>query len=75
MKNLTVAGRSNILAGLAKALGTKKADGSSRMCLSQIPVGLLEYAASFFSSDSFDFMRMHAHTCHGNNYESDQRQD
>ena len=53
MKNLTVAGRSNILAGLAKALGTKKADGSSRMCLSQMPVGLLEYAASFFSSDSF----------------------
>ena len=53
MKNHTAAGRSNILAGLAKALGTKRPDGSSRMPVSEMPVGLLEYISSFFSSDSF----------------------
>ena len=53
MKNLTVAGRSNILADLAKALGTRQPDGSCRMPVSKMPVGLLEYTASFFSSDSF----------------------
>ena len=42
MKNHTAAGRSNILAGLAKALGTKRPDGSSRMPVSEMPVGLLE---------------------------------
>lgn len=53
MKNLAVAGRFNILAGLSKALGTKRPDGSCRMPVSKMPVGLLEYTASFFLSDSF----------------------
>jgi hypothetical protein len=58
MKTLKEAGRFNILAGLAKALGTKRADGSdSRMSVSKMPVGLIEYAASFVSSDS------NMHTC------------
>ena len=53
METLKEAGRPNILAGLAKALDTKRADGSdSRMPVSKMPVGLIEYAASFFSSDS-----------------------
>ena len=53
MQRLQQAGRSNILAGLAKALGTMRPDGSdSLMPVSRMPVGLIEYAASFFSSDS-----------------------
>lgn len=54
MKRLKQAGRSNILAGPAKALGTMRPDGSdSRMPVSEMPVGLIEYAVSFLSSDSF----------------------
>ena len=42
------AGRSNVLAGLAKALGTMREDGTN----SRMPVGLIEYARSFFGSDT-----------------------
>ena len=55
MRRLMQAGRSNILADLSKALGTMRPDGSdSRMPVSRMPVGLIEYAASFFSSNSLN---------------------
>lgn len=60
METLKQAGRSNILAGLAKALGSMRPDGiDSRMPVSQMPVGLIEYAASFFSSDSLHQVHVH----------------
>ena len=53
MKRLKNFGRSNILYGIASALGTMRPDGSdSRMPVSRMPVGLIEYVASFFSADS-----------------------
>ena len=53
MRNLQLAGRSNILAGLAKAIGTMRPDGSDTlMPVSHTPVGLIEYAISFFTSNS-----------------------
>ena len=45
MKNHTAAGRSNILAGLAKALGTKRPDGSSRMRITR-PLSVLQIKAN-----------------------------
>ena len=51
MQRLQQAGRSNILAGLAKALGTMLPnDQDSLMPISQMPVGLIEYAVNFFTS-------------------------
>ena len=51
MQRLEQAGRSNILAGLAKALGTMRPnDQDSLMPISQMPVGLIEYAVNFFTS-------------------------
>ena len=53
MRNLKLAGRSNIFAGLAKAIGTMRPDGSDTlMPVSHMPVGLIEYAISFFTSNS-----------------------
>ena len=53
MERLKKCGRSNLLYGLAKALGTMRPDGSdSLMPMAHMPVGLIEYAASFFTSDS-----------------------
>ena len=69
MKNLQLAGRSNILSGLAKAIGTMRPDGSDTlMPVSHMPVGLIEYAISFFTSDSMYQVRRtvciaHLHAC------------
>ena len=51
MQRLQQAGRSNVLAGLAKALGTMRSnDCDSLMPISRMPVGLIEYAVDFFTS-------------------------
>lgn len=46
-------GRLNVLALLAKALGTMRSDGTdSLMPVSRMPVGLIEYIVSFFSAET-----------------------
>ena len=56
MKRLQQAGRSNILALLAKAFGLTRSDGvESLMPIHRMPVGLIEYTARFFTSNSVSF--------------------
>lgn len=51
MQRLQHAGRSNVLALLAKALGTMRPDGrDSLMPICRMPVGLIEYAVNFFGA-------------------------
>lgn len=51
MKRLKDAGRSNILALLAKALGKMQPDGAeSLMPVDRMPLGLMEYAVNLFTS-------------------------
>ena len=53
-KHLQECGRSNVLCGLARAIGTLHLDGSdSRLPAKRMPMGLLEYRANFFNSDSY----------------------
>jgi len=52
MANLRHNARSNVLYNLAKGWGTMRTDGSdSRFPIKRMPMGLIEYAASFFSHD------------------------
>ena len=47
-------GRSNVVYGITKAIGTKRSDGSdSRLPAKRMPMGLLEHTANFFNSDSY----------------------
>ena len=53
-KHLQECGRSNVLCGLARAIGTLRLDGSdSRLLAKRMPMGLLEHTANFFNSDSY----------------------
>ena len=53
-KHLQECGRSNVLCGLARAIGTLHLDGSdSRLPAKRMPMGLLEYTANFFNSDCY----------------------
>lgn len=53
-KHLHDCGRSNILYGLATAIGTLRIDGSdSRLPAKRMPMGLLEYTVNFFNTNSF----------------------
>ena len=53
MQQLHIAGRSNIIYNLAKALGTFRSDGTtSLMPVHWMPVGLIEYAVNFFTASS-----------------------
>ncbi|XP_065904934.1 uncharacterized protein [Dysidea avara] len=53
MANLRNNSRSNVLYNLAKGLGALRADGSdSRFPVKRMPMGLIEYLASFFSCDN-----------------------
>ena len=55
-QRLQQAGRSNVLASLAKALGTMRPDGrDSLMPICRMPVGLIEYAVNFFASKKVHF--------------------
>lgn len=52
---------SNVLDNLAKGLGISREDGSdSRFLAKRIPMGLMEYATSFFASDNLQLVSMHA---------------
>ncbi len=54
MKELRAVGRSNVLYGLAKVIGTKRPDSDeSLLPLSRMPMGLLEHCVNFFSSTQF----------------------
>ena len=53
MANLKCNARSNVLYNLAKGMGSRRADGSdSRFPVKRMPMGLIEYAASFFACDN-----------------------
>ena len=55
MAHLKQTGRSNVVYGLVKGLGLMRADGSdSRFPALRMPMGLLEYAVSFFNSESLN---------------------
>ena len=58
MLQLKINGRSNILYNLAKAIGTIREDGSdSRFPTKRMPMGLVEYIASFFVTDNLQLVR------------------
>ena len=64
MQRLQQAGRSNVLALLAKALGTIRPDGSdSLMPVCKMPVGLIEYAVNFFASKKVYFLLSPMYPC------------
>ena len=47
-------GRSNVVYGLAKAIGTERADKSnSRLPAKRMPMGLLEHIVNFYNADSY----------------------
>ena len=52
MSRLRHSQRTNVLYNLAKGIGTLRADNSdSRLPTKRMPMGLIEYTASFFASD------------------------
>ena len=54
MNNLHIAGRSNTLYLLAKAVRTMRADNTNTLLpVIRMPMGLVEYVAAFFSSTSY----------------------
>lgn len=58
MLQLKNSGRSNVLYNLAKAIGTIREDGSdSRLPTKRMPMGLIEYIASFFVADNLQSVR------------------
>lgn len=58
-KHLLECGRSNVLYGLAKALGRMRVDGSdSRLPAKRMPMGLLEHMVHFFNADSYSQVRI-----------------
>ena len=60
MQRLQEAGRSNVLALLAKSLGTMRPDGvESLMPICRMPLGLIEYAVNFFASTKVPSLCMH----------------
>ena len=55
MLRLAMQNRSNILYNLAKGIGTMRKDGSdSRFPTQRMPIGLVEYTASFFVADDLN---------------------
>ena len=61
MAHLRHNARSNVLYNLAKGWGTLREDGSdSRFPVKRMPMGLIEYAASFFAFDNLQSVSMHA---------------
>ena len=55
MSHLKQSGRSNIVYGLVRGLGQMRADGrDSKLPTLQMPMGLLEYVISFYSSDTLN---------------------
>ena len=52
MMNLKSSGRTNVLYNLAKGIGSLRADGTtSRFPTDRMPMGLIEYIASFYVCD------------------------
>ena len=53
-EHLLKCGRSNVVYGVAKAIGTKRADKSdSRLPAKRMPMGLLEHMVNFYNADSY----------------------
>lgn len=57
-QHLKSCGRSNVLYGLARAIGRSRPDGTdSRLPAKRMPMGLLEYLVNFFNADSYQKVR------------------
>ena len=57
--HLNQSGRSNLLYGLAKAMGTMRSDGSdSRLPAKRMPTGLIAHIVAFFNADSYHKVRV-----------------
>lgn len=55
MKELQDGNRSNVLYSLAKALGTKRPDGSDSLIpIRRMPMGMIEYCCNFFSATQLE---------------------
>lgn len=53
-EHLLQCGRSNVVYGVAKAIGRRRSDGSdSRFPAKRMPMGLLEHMVNFYNSDSY----------------------
>lgn len=53
-EHLHQCGRSNVVYGVAKAIGRKRPDGSdSRLPAKRMPMGLLEHMVNFYNADSY----------------------
>lgn len=51
MSRLQEAGRTNVIYNMSKAIGTPRPDSEeSRLPISRMPMGLLEYCVNFYSS-------------------------
>ena len=54
VRHLNQCGRSNVVYGVAKAIGTMRPDESdSRLPARRMPMGLLEYMVNFFNSNTY----------------------
>ena len=54
-EHLLKCGRSNVVYGVEKAIGTKRADKSdSRLPAKRMPMGLLEHMVNFYNADSYN---------------------
>ena len=54
VKHLNQCGRSNVVYGVAKAIGTMQPDTSdSRLPARRMPMGLLEYMVNFYNSNTY----------------------
>ena len=54
IRHLNQCGRSNVVYGVAKAIGTMRPDGSdSRLLARRMPMGMLEYMVKFYNSNTY----------------------
>lgn len=54
IRHLNQCGRSNVVYGVAKAIGTMRPDGSdSRLPARRMPMGMLEYMVKFYNSNTY----------------------
>lgn len=60
-EHLSQCGRSNVVYGVAQAVGRMRPDGSdSRLPAKRMPMGLLEYMVNFFNAPSYQKVRFSA---------------
>lgn len=58
IRHLKKCSRSNVVYGVAKAIGSMRPDGSdSRLPAKKMPMGLLEHIVNFFNADTYNKVR------------------